>query len=191
MEYKCPHCGKSSDISAEELVLHGGSVVCPQCLEVYVVDGYGEMSIDQASSARLRAVAAAETAYAYCFHCGKKIPVGINYCPWCGLSLAPAVAAQVLQHEVAEPATGDDLPGEAATSAEVSAQPTAAKHATSRDEVIDWRPLLPAYRYSIADEQARHQREKASPLFKAVACLVMLIEVAFVALVIYKGWRWM
>ena len=90
MELKCPQCGKWMAVSQEELVIHDCQVVCPQCLAVCSYEG-GVLVVRDDSDAPYRHTApAAETqpaASRFCHSCGKQLPEGISFCPYCGADL--------------------------------------------------------------------------------------------------------
>ena len=91
MELKCPQCGKWMAVSQEELVIHDCQVVCPQCLAVCQYEG-GVLVVRDDSDAPYRhnatvETAKAETAAHFCYSCGKQLPEGISFCPYCGADL--------------------------------------------------------------------------------------------------------
>ena len=97
MELKCPQCGKWMAVSQEELVIHDCQVVCPQCLAVCQYEG-GALVVRDDSDAPYRHNAAVESdkreTAKFCHSCGKKLPEGISFCPYCGVDLsAPFEAA--------------------------------------------------------------------------------------------------
>ena len=90
MELKCPQCGKWMAVSQEELVLHDCQVVCPQCLAVCQYEG-GNLVVRDDSDAPYRHNAAVESTKTetakFCHSCGKQLPEGISFCPYCGANL--------------------------------------------------------------------------------------------------------
>ena len=91
MELKCPKCGKWMAVSQEELVIHDCQVVCPQCLAVCQYEG-GALVVRDDSDAPYRHNAAVESdtrdTAKFCHSCGKKLPEGISFCPYCGADLS-------------------------------------------------------------------------------------------------------
>ena len=91
MELKCPQCGKWMAVSQEELLIHDCQVVCPQCLAVCLYEG-GELVVRDDSYAPYRHNAAVESdkreVTKFCHSCGKKLPEGISFCPYCGVDLS-------------------------------------------------------------------------------------------------------
>ena len=91
MELKCPQCGKKMTVSQEELVIHDSQLVCPQCLAVCrYIDGV--LVVRDDSDAPYRHTASVEasrqTSTKYCHSCGKQLPSGISFCPYCGADLS-------------------------------------------------------------------------------------------------------
>ncbi len=92
MELKCPQCGKWMAVSQEELVIHDCQVVCPQCLAVCQYEG-GTLVVRDDSDAPYRHNVAVESDNSrdnarFCHSCGKKLPEGISFCPYCGADLS-------------------------------------------------------------------------------------------------------
>ena len=90
MELKCPQCGKWMAVSQEELVLHDCQIVCPQCLAICHYEN-GALVVKDDSDAPYRHNASVSTQPAdstkYCHSCGRKLPEGISFCPYCGVDL--------------------------------------------------------------------------------------------------------
>ena len=105
MELKCPECGKWMAVSQEELVIHGSQVVCPQCLAVCLYENGALVPRDD-SDAPYRHTASVEMSpresTKFCHSCGKQLPSGISFCPYCGANLkAPFGGSK--SHAVNEP----------------------------------------------------------------------------------------
>ena len=90
MELQCPQCGKWMAVSQEELVMHDSQVVCPQCLAVCRYEN-GALVVRDDSEAPYRHTAVVDTASTdasiFCHNCGKQLPAGIRFCPYCGVDL--------------------------------------------------------------------------------------------------------
>ena len=98
MELQCPQCGKWMAVSHEELVTHDCQVVCPQCLAVCSYEG-GSLIVRDDSDAPYRHNASVERPVKetsrFCHSCGKQLPEGISFCPYCGADLkAPFTPVQ-------------------------------------------------------------------------------------------------
>lgn len=50
MNWTCPHCGKTMEVSQEQLAETQGVVVCPQCLSSDTVPGYRQQKSQPATS---------------------------------------------------------------------------------------------------------------------------------------------
>ena len=79
------------DVSQEELVIHDSQLVCPQCLAVCrYIDG--ALVVRDDSDAPYRHTASVDTSRhtstKFCHSCGKQLPSGISFCPYCGADLS-------------------------------------------------------------------------------------------------------
>lgn len=90
MELKCPQCGKWMAVSREELLMHDCQVVCPQCLAVCLYEN-DTLVVRDDSDAPYRHTASVESSdngnVSFCHSCGKQLPAGIRFCPYCGADL--------------------------------------------------------------------------------------------------------
>ena len=182
MELQCPQCNKIMQISAEEVALHGGAVVCPQCLAVFDASGnVPEGTVAERVTVR---VVDEHLTYSYCPHCGSKIPQGVNFCPYCGHSLkdiaAPAAvtsaAAEMSSPTIATP-TAPDVPPET---------PAAPADKTRVTPPNAWNPILPSYRYAKGNMSWRSGNAKAGTWFTLGALVVIAAQLALLAFIIYK-----
>ena len=97
-------------VSLEELMTHDSQVVCPQCLAVCQYQN-GTLVARDDSDAPYRHLATVDTTTKhdnsnYCYHCGKQLPAGISFCPYCGADLGAPFdkkAAPAPQQPVQEP----------------------------------------------------------------------------------------
>lgn len=107
MELQCPQCGKWMAVSQEELLSHDSQVVCPQCLAVCLyVDDHLVVRDDSDAPYRHTATVAEPplTTTHYCHSCGKQLPNGIRFCPYCGADLeAPFDKAEPASMPAPEP----------------------------------------------------------------------------------------
>lgn len=79
-------------VSLEELVMHDSQVVCPQCLAVCLYQNGALVARDD-SDAPYRHTATVDSSTKhdssnYCHSCGKQLPAGISFCPYCGADLS-------------------------------------------------------------------------------------------------------
>ena len=184
MELQCPQCGKAMQISAEEVALHGGAVVCPQCLAVF--DAAGSVPPGTVAERVPVRVIEEHLTYGFCPHCGRKIPQGVNFCPYCGQSLREIPAAVTGDNSIAKaeaPAGVVDKPSAKPTAAvSTAAQPDKTRVATARA----WAPVLPTYRYAKAGVSWRSGKERAGVGFTVCALVVIAAQLALLAFFIYK-----
>lgn len=169
-------------ISAEEVALHGGAVVCPQCLAVFDASGaVPEGTVAERITVR---VVDEHLTYGYCPHCGSKIPQGVNFCPYCGQSLkdisapTPVAPAEVSPPENPAPAepklVPETPPAAPADKTRVQQSPRA------------WNPVLPSYRYANSNMSWRSGNAKAGTWFTLGALVVIASQLALLAFIIYK-----
>ena len=91
MELQCPQCGKWMAVSREELLLHDSQVVCPQCLAVCRYENDQLVVRDDSEAPYRHTATVSESPHAatrYCYSCGKQLPEGISFCPYCGADLS-------------------------------------------------------------------------------------------------------
>jgi len=127
MELKCPQCGKWMAVSQEELVIHDCQVVCPQCLAVCHYEG-NTLVVRNDSDAPYRYNVSVEPttqhdSSRFCHSCGKQLPSGISFCPYCGADLnAPFDNAAQSQPAATKPQPAPQ-PQPAATKPQSAPQP--------------------------------------------------------------------
>ena len=173
MERQCPHCGKVTQVSDEELALHGNVVVCPQCLSVYSVDG-ATMTAEEARRMRHAGDEPADRAH-YCSACGKHLPAAVNYCPNCGARLSGNTMLP------SSPAAGSHA------AADSPAEPSPADKKNSDDGTLRI-PFLP-YRFNPDSFGALLPQPKASRRTQAVAYTVILLLLALLVVIIVAAYR--
>ena len=183
-------------VSDEEVALHGGSVVCPQCLAVYTV-GDVDVSPDAVIASRTASAAEPKISYGYCYSCGKKIPTGINFCPFCGKSLSQEAIAAMQQQQGHQPLPQQQPAPSPAPAAATVAQPATEVADTTPDDAqkasseIDWKPFLPTYHFSVADRQAQREKQRASRTFVFVSLVIIIAQLALLAYIIHKAMRYL
>ncbi|MBP3738055.1 MAG: zinc ribbon domain-containing protein [Muribaculaceae bacterium] len=183
MELQCPQCAKVMQVSAEEVALHGGVVVCPQCLATFDAS---EM-VPAGTEARRIAVRVIDEhlTYSFCPHCGQRIPQGVNFCPYCGKSLKHIPGETIPQPEPPQSSsqhTAADQPATTDKARTDERRSSHRRHSTSSSNK-KWNPILPTYRYAGAK---RKERQKASLPFTIGALLVIAAQLALLAFIIYK-----
>lgn len=196
MELKCPQCGKWMAVSQEELMMHDCQVVCPQCLAVCHYEGGALVARDD-SDAPYRHNASVDTsvehdASRYCHSCGRKLPDGISFCPYCGVDLkAPfdnAEPAPASKPEAAPQAKPASQP-QAATQPDVAPQPERSRPAAPRShasQVEDKLRTMP-HRYKAMQPHLYQNGTMPSTAFKVFAYIVIALLLILLAYIIYAG----
>lgn len=159
-------------VSARELSLHGGEVVCPQCLHHTIVAGY-EPPVTDATSPQ--SPAGDDADYNYCYHCGKRLPATIDalYCPYCGTSLKP---------DTTPAPSAPPEPTPPATTSPAAAVATPARNTPQAEpQRVNMTFLPSSFVPSWFDEQ---QRQPASLRFRIVAGCVIIVLLAVLAYIL-------
>ena len=205
MELVCPQCSKHMQVSVEELALHGGAVVCPQCLSVF--DASEHVPEGTVADREVRVIEEHLT-YTYCPHCGRKIPQGVNYCPYCGQELASVGAdfvdpARAQEKDAAQPevktetetepepvekAKNEDKRGHSSDSEKKKhrSSSSSSSHRHHRSSSQTWQPVMPSYRYAKMTGGWRSGKQKAGLLFSVIAWIVIVALLAMLAFIIHK-----
>ncbi len=176
-------------ISAEELNLHGGVVVCPQCLTEFHTEAGDRDTNSPTLLTRSRVVVPEHLTYRYCHECGMKIPEGVHYCPYCGhmLQLVGDAAPLMSESETEQPDLESDTPQtdepQAATDVTEAEKPQSTETKPTHRSEREWSPVLPSYRSLSRQARVRH---KASRGFCLVAFVVILALLALLAYILYK-----
>ncbi len=197
MELKCPQCGKWMAVSQEELLIHDSQVVCPQCLAVCQYENGGLVVRDD-SDAPFRHNAAVdsskfETTARFCHSCGKKLPEGISFCPYCGADLSAPFEAET----PVEPAPAPSTPAKP-REPEPVAQPapvatTPKKQPQQREEVRKPIPQVEnslrtiPRQYSSMHPQLHQHGTMPSTRFKIFAYAVIALLLALLVFIIIAG----
>lgn len=108
MRTNCPNCNKTIEISEELLGSSRGRLVCPCCLEVFVLPGWEPNKENVDDSAGQPADLMAHLRY--CPNCGAKVTSRSKFCPICGEDLIAAERERmaIADSEQAEPAQSVD-----------------------------------------------------------------------------------
>ena len=197
MELKCPQCGKWMAVSQEELVIHDCQVVCPQCLAVCSYEG-GVLVVRDDSDAPYRHTApAAETqpaASRFCHSCGKQLPEGISFCPYCGADLkAPfngkepaAVEVTVPKPEPTHTAPKPEPVQEKKQPAQERVQRAPASTQQPSTRVEDKLRNVPR-QYNSMHPRLHQNGTEAGTLFKVVAYTIIIALIALLIYIIAAG----
>ena len=190
MELKCPQCGKWMAVSQEELVIHDCQVVCPQCLAVCSYEN-GALVVRDDSDAPYRHNINVEKpkqdSSRYCHGCGKQIPGGIRFCPYCGVDLkAPFDDSQQLAPAPQQPEP-QPKPAPVEQPKTVEEKPTrqpVRRH--SSDQVEDNLRTM-THHYNTMRPHLHQNGTMPSKAFKIVAYLLIAILLIVLVYIIIAG----
>lgn len=195
MELKCPQCGKWMAVSQEELVIHGSQVVCPQCLAVCLYENGALVPRDD-SDAPYRHNASVEMSpresTKFCYSCGKQLPSGISFCPYCGADLrAPfaggkphAVNEPQPTSRQPEPVKEKPKPAEKPKPSRQPSSPVSTRREPETDQVEDKLRTM-THRYTNMHPHLHQRGTMPGPVFKIVAyTIIVLLVLLFVYIVI-------
>lgn len=178
MNLSCPHCGKNVSISPEELAVTGGVVICPQCLAQFVAEGVDLPKVERHEPAP---VASAEHdnrgSERFCYGCGKELPdhQGLRFCPFCGVPLLANEQSQPAREPVVATVATQPRP---AVSAKASGSKSSSKLSSSNTN---------AYRYVPNVYSKELPPEPPSLRFKILAYSIIMVLLAILGFIIYKG----
>ena len=187
MELQCPQCSKWMAVSQEELVIHDCQVVCPQCLAVCSYEN-GKLVVRDDSDAPYRHTANAGSANQetsrFCYSCGKQLPSGIHFCPYCGADLkAPFDEAQPDPQPVPEPTPEPEPVSKVEPVVEEKHEKPAQRRHTS-SQVEDKLRTMP-HRYNSMHPRLQQHGEMPSTTFKIVAyALIVLLLIVLVWIIV-------
>ncbi len=194
MELKCPQCGKWMAVSQEELVIHDCQVVCPQCLAVCQYEG-GVLVVRDDSDAPYRHNAVVESDKpsknkTFCHSCGKKLPEGISFCPYCGADLGapfkPVEPQPVTAPEpVREPEPVKSQPVEEAPIQERPAAEDASRSQSTTGVEDKLRTM--AHHYNTMHPHLHQHGTMPSQGFKIFAYITIALLLILLIYIIYAG----
>ena len=203
MELKCPQCGKWMAVSQEELVIHDCQVVCPQCLAVCQYEG-GALVVRNDSDAPYRRNAAVEIDKTpqnktFCYSCGKKLPEGISFCPYCGADLRAPFDAAAPEPVVVEPKPAVQQKPEPKPEPVSKPEPRQPEEATAlrskpqetprthNEPGLEDKLRTINHHYSIAHPHPQQHGTMPGTAFKIVAYTVIGLLLALLVYIIYAG----
>ena len=190
MELKCPQCGKWMAVSQEELVIHDCQVVCPQCLAVCSYEN-GALVVRDDSDAPYRHTAPAGTSSQdkskFCHSCGKQLPSGISFCPYCGADLkapfTPEQPAPVVEQPVSPVAPEPQAPVQ---EPHASTSPAPSPRQSSAAIVEDKLRTMP-HHYNSMHPRLHQNGTMPTRAFKLVAYAIIAILVVLLVCIIIAG----
>ena len=190
MELKCPQCGKWMAVSQEELVIHDCQVVCPQCLAVCSYEG-GALVVRDDSDAPYRHTANAGTVSneksKFCHSCGKQLPSGISFCPYCGADLkAPFHVEQPKPEPKPEPAPVVEKKRPVEEEKQHARQTAPSQQvATQQTSIVEDKLRTMNRRYNPVHPHIHQNGTMPSKTFKVVAfALITLLLILLVGIII-------
>ena len=175
MLFECPQCGKTIDMTLEELALSRKVVVCPQCLNEFLAQGVDV----PASMLRTTATSKSASRQLYCHSCGESLPVaGLKFCPYCGASqnlAAVAVVTENTEDKASKPASTQALGDNSLTTNE--------DKTVVEDDAYDMMSHLPLIRPL---PRLRSKREvMGGPVLRTVCYILIFILIAIFFLILY------
>lgn len=196
MELKCPQCGKWMAVSREELLMHDSQVVCPQCLAVCrYIDG--ALVVRDDSDAPYRHTASVDSSKAastkFCHSCGKQLPSGISFCPYCGADLSAPFeksAPAPVKTPAPAPVKEQPRPQPATTPKPAAAPKPTVSQPTSHNQVEEkLRTMSRNHHYSNSGIPPHLHQNGTMPSkpFKIVAYVVIALLLVLLVYIIMAG----
>ena len=178
-------------VSHEELVTHDCQVVCPQCLAVCSYEG-GSLIVRDDSEAPYRHNASVERPVKetsrFCHSCGKQLPEGISFCPYCGADVSVPFGNTQPTVEV-KPAPKPE-PVEKPKRAERRDEPAVTAE-PERQPVIQVEEKLRSIgrRYNSSGMHLQQHGTMPTTAFKVVAYLIIALLLVLLVYIIIAGIR--
>lgn len=192
MELKCPQCGKWMAVSQEELVIHDCQVVCPQCLAVCQYEG-GQLVVRDDSDAPYRHTANADTVATekskFCHHCGKQLPSGISFCPYCGADLKAPFSPEEPKPEPKkpEPAPVQEKKRPVQEEKHPVSQPSYTPQPSQQSAMVEDKLRTMTHRYKSMHPHLHQNGTMPSKTFKLIAYAVIAILLILLIAIIFAG----
>lgn len=189
MELKCPQCGKWMAVSREELLMHDCQVVCPQCLAVCRYEN-DTLVVRDDSDAPYRHTASVETStsgnVSFCHSCGKQLPAGIRFCPYCGADLkAPFGTSQAPEPQPKpEPRQRPVAEKPRPVEEKKKADPTPVQHQSSH---VEDKLRTMSHHYNSSGVRIHQNGTMPGRTFKVIAYAVIALLLALLVYIIIAG----
>ena len=196
MELQCPQCGKWMAVSQEELLMHDSQVVCPQCLAVCRYEDDHLVVRDDSDAPYRHTATVAEMPRAeahYCYSCGKQLPSGIRFCPYCGADLEapfdktadsvipPKTESEPVAHQEKRPSPQPEPEPESKSKPKpVSRRPSSVTQVQDNLRTI-------SHSYNGSGMHLQQHGSKPSVAFKVVAYTVIAVLLALLVYIINAG----
>ena len=178
-------------MSQEELVIHDSQVVCPQCLAVCrYMDG--ALVVRDDSDAPYRHTASVATpkqeTTKFCHSCGKKLPSGIKFCPYCGADLSAPFSQPKAVEKKPEPTRSQPKPQEKKpVVAKTEKQQQPAQHQPAHNQVEDKLRTMSRHYPNSMRPRLHQNGTMPSRGFKIVAYSIIIALLAVLVCFIVAG----
>jgi len=183
-------------VSQEELVMHDSQVVCPQCLAVCRYEN-GVLVVRDDSDAPYRHTATVDSSShdkqsRFCHNCGKQLPAGISYCPYCGTDLGAPFDKEQPQEEkrtAATPAAQPPVTAPQRDPAKKADAPQEKKRPTpaAGNDRVEEKLRTMSHHYTSVHPHLHQNGTMPGTAFKVVAYIVIALLLALLGLIIYAG----
>jgi len=182
-------------VSQEELVIHDCQVVCPQCLAVCQYES-GALVVRDDSDAPYRHNITVESekrdTAKYCHSCGKKLPEGISFCPYCGADLSAPFGGATPQPEptpepVITPSKPEPVKQESQPAATERPQSQKPERTTQAEPGVEDKLRTVAYHYNSVHPQLHQHGTMPSRGFKIFAYITIILLIALLIAIIIAG----
>lgn len=180
-------------VSEEELLIHDSQVVCPQCLAVCHYEG-GTLVVRDDSDAPYRHNATVESSAnetaRFCHSCGKQLPAGISFCPYCGADLSapfdtPAASAPAADPAPAPKPVREEAPVQAPVERPRAQAEASRQQSTSSQVQSNLRTIT--HHYGGMHPTGHREDAMPSTAFKVIAYVVIALLLILLVFIIMAG----
>ena len=181
-------------VSLEELVMHDSQVVCPQCLAVCLYQN-GTLVARDDSDAPYRHIATVDQSTShdnsnYCHRCGKQLPAGISFCPYCGADLGAPFDKESEAVKQPEPVK-ETAPAPARQPAKEQPQPAVVKKrpaaAPARTDHVEEKLRTMSRHYTSEHPRLHQNGTMPGTAFKVIAYAIIVLLLALLVYIIIAG----
>ena len=189
MELRCPQCGKLLTVSQEEVVIHDSQVVCPQCLAVCRYEG-GKLVARDDSDAPYRHTTSVNAVNndnsRFCHSCGKHLPSGISFCPYCGANLGAPFDKPKAEPEPKKPEPAPE-PQPVKQQPAKEKEPAKPSRAVRKHNEVEDKLRTMSRHYNSVHPRLRQNGTMPSKTFKIVAYCIIALLLALLVYIIIAG----
>ena len=180
-------------VSQEELLMHDCQVVCPQCLAVCRYEN-GTLVVRDDSDAPYRHTAAVDpskhdTESRFCYNCGKQLPAGISFCPYCGSDLGSPFAKKENTVEEAAPAPQQPVrePQPVKEKAVPEVKKQSVTQSTAAPNQVEEKLRTMSRHYTSVHPQLHQNGTMPGTAFKVFAYAIIVILLVLLVVIIIAG----